>query len=272
MPERMLRDWTDSEPVNSLDWAAECLFTRLIMKADDFGRFHGNPRLLKSLLFPLKDGLRDADISRWIAACETAGLIRVYTDKVSGKPFIEIRNYGQRLRSKQAKFPDENGNFAVEREKPPQSAAKCGGLPQSAADCRKVPPEVEVEVEEDKERETMRAGELELWQEAAAIQALHPKRRELRGDIAAIVEAIRREADKPGGSIEGALGKIRTATEAYAAAVAAWPETKKRFVTPCKRWFDEGCYLDDPATWRQDDPSAAGRKRKFDPRDPSTWD
>lgn len=130
----------------------------------------------------------------------------------------------------------------------------------------------DIHIQNNKERETMRAGELELWQEAEAIQALHPKRRELRGDVAAIVEAVRREADKPGGSIEAALGKIRTATEAYAAAVAAWPEAKKRFVTPCKRWFDEGCYLDDPATWRQDDPAAAGRKRKFDPRDPSTWD
>ena len=45
----------------------------------------------------------------------------------------------------------------------------------------------------------MRAGDSELWQEAEAIQALHPKRRELRGDVAAIVEAVQREADKPGG-------------------------------------------------------------------------
>ena len=132
MPERMLRDWTDSEAVNQLDWAAECLFTRLIMKADDFGRFHGNPRLIKSLLFPLKDGLRDADISRWIAECVKAGLLREYTDRVSGKPFVEIRKYGQRLRTKKAKFPDENGRFA----------APCGNPPQTAAECGEAPPEI----------------------------------------------------------------------------------------------------------------------------------
>lgn len=139
MPERMLRDWTDSEAVDQLSWAAECLFIRLIMKADDFGRFHGNPKLLKSLLFPLKDGLRDADISRWIAECETAGLIRVYTDKVSGKPFVEIRKYGQRLRTKKAKFPDENGNLLADCSNPRQNAAKCG----------KVRLEEEVEVEDN---------------------------------------------------------------------------------------------------------------------------
>lgn len=137
MPERLLRDWTDSEAVDQLSWQAECLFVRLIMKADDFGRYHGNPKLLKSLLFPLKDGLRDADISRWIAECETAGLIRVYTDKVSGKPFIEIRKYGQRLRTKKAKFPDEDGSLS----------ADCGRMQQNAAECGKVRLEEEVEVE-----------------------------------------------------------------------------------------------------------------------------
>ena len=220
MPERMLRDWTDSEPVNSLDWAAECLFTRLIMKADDFGRFHGNPRLLKSLLFPLKDGLRDADISRWIAACETAGLIRVYTDKVSGKPFIEIRNYGQRLRSKQAKFPDENGNFAVEREKPPQSAASCGGLPQSAAKCRKVPPEVEVEVEEE-------------GRENTAPPRTHTKKPSGYPDS---VEAVMALASDP----RCAMPITRQQAEAYFLTrdTVDWVDAQRRKITPGKVYGD----------------------------------
>ena len=114
MPERMLRDWTDSEAVDKLSWQAECLFVRLIMKADDYGRYHGNPKLLRSLLFPLKDGLRDADISRWIAECETAGLLRVYTDKVSGKPFIEIRKFGQRVKEcTKSKFPEPPKNDGI---------------------------------------------------------------------------------------------------------------------------------------------------------------
>ena len=105
MPNRILRDWTDSEAVNSLSWQAECLFIRLIMKADDYGCFHGNEKLLKSLLFPLKDGLRDADIARWLTELSASGLIRNYSDD-GGKPFIEIRNYGQRLKNSRRKFPE----------------------------------------------------------------------------------------------------------------------------------------------------------------------
>lgn len=143
MPDRIIRDWTDSEAVNSLTWQAECFFTRLIMKADDFGRYHGNPKLLKSLLFPLKDGLRDADITRWIAECVNAGMLVVYTDKVSGKPFLQIRNFGQRLRTRKAKFPDANGSYAIENLGDCQQVADI--CQQSAVSYGNVPPEEEVE-------------------------------------------------------------------------------------------------------------------------------
>ncbi len=121
MPTRILRDWTDSETVNTISWQAEVLFTRLIMKADDFGRFHANPKLLRSLLFPLRDGLRDADITRWIAECEKAGLIRIYVvnDEKSkdGKSFLEIENFGQRLRAEKSKFPEPPSNFEAKKTK-----------------------------------------------------------------------------------------------------------------------------------------------------------
>ena len=163
MPERLLRDWTDSEAVDQLSWQAECLFVRLIMKADDFGRYHGNPKLLRSLLFPLKDGLRDADISRWIAECETAGLLRVYTDKVSGKPFIEIRKFGQRLRTKKAKFPDENGNLSASCSKMQQSAEDCSNPPQNAAECGRMRLEEEVEVEDNHTHRVRACDDPCLW-------------------------------------------------------------------------------------------------------------
>lgn len=121
MPNRILRDWTDSETVNTISWQAEVLFTRLIMKADDFGRFHANPKLLRSLLFPLRDGLRDADITRWIAECEKAGLIRIYVvdDEKSkdGKSFLEIGNFGQRTRAEKSKFPEPPSDFEAKKEK-----------------------------------------------------------------------------------------------------------------------------------------------------------
>lgn len=102
MPNRILRPWIDSEAVNSLDNAAEVFFVRLIMVADDFGRFYGSPKLLCSYLYPLRD-IRVSDISRQIAACVKAGLIADY--EVAGKRYLQIWNFGQRTRQMKSKFP-----------------------------------------------------------------------------------------------------------------------------------------------------------------------
>ena len=103
MPNRILRPWLDSEAVNSLGDAEEVFFVRLIMAADDYGRFHGSPPLLKAFLYPLKD-IRVSDIPRLIAACVKAGLILDY--EVSGKRYLQIINFKQRLRVvHESKFP-----------------------------------------------------------------------------------------------------------------------------------------------------------------------
>lgn len=103
MPNRILRDWTDSESIDSLDVNAERFFTRLIMKVDDYGRYFSNPKLLKSNLYPLKSDIRETDISRWLTACEKAGLITLYN--VAAKGYLQIENFKQVLRQKVEKYP-----------------------------------------------------------------------------------------------------------------------------------------------------------------------
>jgi hypothetical protein len=108
MPNRIIRDWTNSTKIEQLTVHAERLFTRLIMKADDYGFFHANPKLLKPLLFPLLiDQIREADISRWTAECEKAGLIVLY--EIESKQYLQIVDFNQRLRIKSAKFPAPQG-------------------------------------------------------------------------------------------------------------------------------------------------------------------
>lgn len=106
MPNRILRDWTDSFIMDNLDSNEERFFVRLIMKVDDYGCFHADTRLLRANLFPLKTDIRDADISRWITACEKAGLITIYN--VAKKEFLQITNFKQALRQKTKKFPLPN--------------------------------------------------------------------------------------------------------------------------------------------------------------------
>ena len=102
MPNRILRDWTDSEAVESLQWEAEVFFTRLIMKVDDFGRFSANPKLLNSLLFPLRE-VKESDILSWLNQCDKARLLDVY--EVDGKKFLQINKFGNTPRARASKFP-----------------------------------------------------------------------------------------------------------------------------------------------------------------------
>lgn len=104
MPNRILRDFTDSENIDGLDVNAERFFVRLIMKVDDYGRYYANEQLLKSSLFPLKTDIRITDISRWVTACEQSGLITTY--EVANKRYLEIMNFNQQLRIKKSKFPE----------------------------------------------------------------------------------------------------------------------------------------------------------------------
>lgn len=103
MPNRILRDWTDSFTMDSLDAHTERFFVRLIMKVDDYGCFYSDTRLIKANLFPLKPDVRETDISRWLTACEKSGLVTLYN--VANKGYLQITNFKQVLRQKNKKYP-----------------------------------------------------------------------------------------------------------------------------------------------------------------------
>lgn len=103
MANRVLRDWTFSENVDSLSYESEVFFTRLIMKADDYGKFHGSEKLLKAALFPLRN-ITSNQLQKMISECVKSGIIVTYT--VDSKQYIQILNFGQRLRVMNSKFPD----------------------------------------------------------------------------------------------------------------------------------------------------------------------
>ena len=112
MPNRILRDWTDSHAVNDLSAEEERFFTRLLMKADDFGRFHGQDRLLNANLFPLHK-FDDELVAEWCNACVSAGILQRYTDG-KNRQYIEVLNFKQRTRQQISKFPNPNdGHMTV---------------------------------------------------------------------------------------------------------------------------------------------------------------
>jgi len=122
MPNRILRDWTDSEVVDKLSAKAEVFFTRLIMKADDFGCYHANAKLLKASLYPLRENMRPSDITSLLAECAEVGLIGTYT--VAGKEFLSIQNFGQRLRQERRKFPEPPKDLFLKPDSNPRSIVR----------------------------------------------------------------------------------------------------------------------------------------------------
>lgn len=104
MPNRILRDWTNSDKINDLSVQAERFFTRLIMKVDDFGCFYADTRLLKANLFPLLlDSIREADLLRWMTECQKSGLIVLYNN--TNKKYLQIIDFRQRLDKAKSKYP-----------------------------------------------------------------------------------------------------------------------------------------------------------------------
>ncbi len=104
MPNRIIREAIlSSEKMALLAWPEEVFYRRLQSIVDDFGRYEANPQLLRARCYPLQtDAVRVTDISRWMAACQMAGLILNYA--VQGKQYLEVLNFGQQQRST-SKYP-----------------------------------------------------------------------------------------------------------------------------------------------------------------------
>lgn len=110
MPTRLLRDWTDSTAFRGISAEAERLFGRLLMKADDFGRFHADIRLIRALVFPHESDRIMRRVEPALAELAERGLIRRYS--VGGKDFLAVPKFGQRLRLARSRFPPPDGESA----------------------------------------------------------------------------------------------------------------------------------------------------------------
>lgn len=104
MPSRLIREGIlTSDRIDQLDAAAEVFYRRLMSKVDDHGLYDARPSILRSSLYPLRvDRVREADITRWIAACEKAGVIALYQH--DGKPYLQMLDTRWQARS-EPKYP-----------------------------------------------------------------------------------------------------------------------------------------------------------------------
>ena len=163
MPNRLIRDWTKSEKIDALSEGAEVFFTRLIMKADDFGCYTGNLKLLSADLYPLRNVMPD-EVKRYLTECVSAGVVYLY--RVEKKDYVFIPNFGQRLRAFHRKFPEPVNMLTGKKIDPPTPDRGPPSHDGHMTDNGR--PEVEVEVEEEEEVEE------EVENEAKRIADIRP--------------------------------------------------------------------------------------------------
>ena len=109
MPNRILKESVcTSDSIDALSWFEECLFYRLIVNCDDFGRFDGRTAVIKNRLFPLKENLTLKNVSEAINNLARAGLVMPY--ECDGKPFLYLPSWNehQNVRAKRSKYPEPN--------------------------------------------------------------------------------------------------------------------------------------------------------------------
>lgn len=151
MPNRIIREgWIDSERISQLSPAEETFFLRLCLRADDYGRFTAHIKVLKAELYPLADEVRDTDMTRRLAACEKAGLVRCY--EVNGKRYVEIADFRQQMRAKNSKYPAPSDGVPAATQTPSERPAHAQQMRSTcAADATQAPSTCALHSESDSE-------------------------------------------------------------------------------------------------------------------------
>lgn len=106
MPSRIIKQSIcTSESMASLTWFEQVLFIRLIVSADDYGRFDARPAIIRGALFPLDDGVTVKAIRDALHKLSTQGMINLY--EVGGKPTLELTAWCKhnKPRAKESKYP-----------------------------------------------------------------------------------------------------------------------------------------------------------------------
>lgn len=121
MSDRIIRsNILTSDAVNSLSWAGEVFYRRLMSVVDDFGRYDARPSILRANLYALKiSKVSESDIVKWMNECSETGLVSFY--EVDGRQYLELLKFNQRLRQKKSKYPHPANNCG-------QLSAGCGQL------------------------------------------------------------------------------------------------------------------------------------------------
>ena len=93
MPNRIIKESIcTSETIDQLTPFQETVFIRLIVNADDYGRFYGNPKIVSARLFPLKS-ITPEEMTEALKALTEAELITPYVS--GGKTYLLVNSWAK---------------------------------------------------------------------------------------------------------------------------------------------------------------------------------
>jgi hypothetical protein len=116
MPTRYIKyTICQSRTLDALTAEEECLFYRLIVTVDDFGRYHGDPKLVLAACYPLRIGrMAPEDVDALLDGLHRAGLIVRYT--ASDEPYLYLVTWlkHQNTRAKVSRFPEPSADTCIQ--------------------------------------------------------------------------------------------------------------------------------------------------------------
>lgn len=128
MPNRIINSGIlTSDSLSQLSWFDQCVFFRLLVLADDYGRYDARPAVIRGQAFSLYD-VTNKDIQDALSRLAAVGIIGLY--EVGGRSYLQLEHWSkyQRVRNSKEKFPaPENQQPSETRRNSPQPAAN-GGL------------------------------------------------------------------------------------------------------------------------------------------------
>ncbi len=136
MPQRFLRPGiTHSERWNSVDWACQSLFVRILTLVDDFGRFDGRASVIHGHCYAVWNDKQVAakrcnlqQVAQMLQQLAASGLITIYDDPTSGKVVLQVEQWQERIRQGCVEKWPGKPNGAAKRSNLQQFAAKRSNL------------------------------------------------------------------------------------------------------------------------------------------------
>lgn len=110
MPTRYLKQGIcDSDRIDKCSPMAECLYYRLLVNVDDFGRLDARPAVVKAKCFPLKENLLHTDVYNLLQELYNCMLIQIYSH--DDKKTLQITKWDNKPRATASKYPEPPKNI-----------------------------------------------------------------------------------------------------------------------------------------------------------------